>query len=120
MSDCIHLTGIRAYGHTGFFVEEQTLGQWYEIDLTLQMDLSRAGESDRLEDTYDYSSDVKAVVELVETARFKLIEKLAAEIAKIVLRSGQVEQVSVRLTKLHPPIPDFTGSVAIEITRERS
>lgn len=119
MSDCIHLKGIRAYGYTGFFVEEQRLGQWFEIDLALRVDLSQAGESDRLEETYDYGSDVAAIVELVETSRFKLLEKLAAEIAKIALQSGQVEQVTVRLTKMHPPIPDFTGTVAIEITRDR-
>ncbi|MBD2092024.1 dihydroneopterin aldolase [Microcoleus sp. FACHB-1515] len=119
MSDCIHLTGIRAYGYTGLFAEEQTLGQWFEINLTLRLDLKQASESDRLEDTYDYGSDVAAIVKLVETSRFKLLEKLAAEIAKIALQSGRVKQVTVRLTKMHPPIPDFTGSVSIEITRDR-
>jgi dihydroneopterin aldolase len=117
MSDCIHLSGIRAYGHTGFLPEEQTLGQWYEVDLTLWLDLSRSGASDRLEDTYDYSADIKAVQELIKTARFQLIEKLAATIADIFLQSTQIEQVRVRLTKRHPPIPDFSGQVAIEITR---
>jgi 7,8-dihydroneopterin aldolase/epimerase/oxygenase len=117
MTDCIYLSGLRTYGYTGFFSEEQTLGQWYELDLTLWLDLSKSGESDCLQDTYDYSSDVKAVQELIKTARFRLIEKLATAIADIMLQSGQVEQVKVRLTKCNPPIPDFTGQVAVEITR---
>lgn len=119
MSDCIHLNNIRAFGYTGFLPEEQILGQWFQVDLTLRLNLSLAGKSDRLEETYDYSSAVVAVQELVKTAKFKLIEKLSAEIADIMLASSQVEQVTVRLTKLNPPIPNFTGTVAIEITRDR-
>lgn len=117
MSDCLHLSGIRVYGYTGFYPEERSLGQWYQVDLTLWLDVSRAGASDRLEDTYDYSTDVKAVQDLIRTARFQLIEKLATAIAAIMLRSGRVEQVKVRLTKCSPPIPDFGGQVAIEIIR---
>ena len=33
--DCIHISGIRAYGYTGLFPEEKALGQWFEVDLTL-------------------------------------------------------------------------------------
>jgi 7,8-dihydroneopterin aldolase/epimerase/oxygenase len=117
MTDCIYLLGLRTYGYTGFFPAEQTLGQWYELDLTLWLDLSKSGQSDCLQDTYDYSSDVKAVQELIKTARFRLIEKLATAIADIMLRSGQLKQVKVRLTKCNPPIPDFTGQVTVEITR---
>jgi dihydroneopterin aldolase len=52
--DCIQLTGIRAYGYTGFLPEEQVLGQWFEVDLTLWLDLAKSGASDRIEDTLDY------------------------------------------------------------------
>lgn len=117
MSDCLHLSGIRVYGYTGFYPQERSLGQWYQVDLTLWLDVSQAGASDRLEDTYDYGTDIKVVQELIRTARFQLIEKLATAIAGAMLRSGQIEQVKVRLTKCHPPIPDFGGQVAIEITR---
>lgn len=115
--DFLHLTAIRAYSYISVLPEEQVLGQWFEIDLTLGLDLSQAGETDRLEDTYDYRAIVEAIQNLVKTARFKLIEKLAAEIARIALASGGVEEVKVRVTKLTPPIPGFTGKVAVEITR---
>lgn len=117
--DFLHLTAIRAYGYVGVLPEEQTLGQWYEVNLTLGLDLSQAGETDRIEDTYDYRTIVKAIQELIQTARFQLIEKLAAEIAQLILASGSLEQVKVQVTKLTPPIPDFTGSVSVEITRSR-
>lgn len=116
-TDCIHLEGIRAYGYTGFFAEEQTLGQWYEVELKLWLDLSKPAQNDYLDDTYDYSSDIKAILHLIRTAKFKLIERLAGAIADIILASGKVNQVYVRLVKVSPPIPDFTGTVAVEITR---
>jgi len=119
MVDCIHLTGLRAFGYSGYLEAEQVLGQWFQVDLTLWVDLSKAAESDRLEDTYDYRSDVAAVLSLIRTERFRLIERLAGAIADIMLSSGRVEQVTVRLTKVNPPIPDFTGQVAVEITRAR-
>ena len=114
--DTLQINGIRAYGYTGFFPEEQTLGQWFEVDLVIWWDISKAGESDRLEEAYDYRNSVKAIQELIRTARFKLIEKLVEAIAQLVLASG-AEKVQVRLTKVSPPIPDFSGSVAIEIVR---
>lgn len=117
--DFLHLTGIRVYGYVGVLPEEQALGQWYEVNLTLGLDLSRAGATDRLEDTYDYRAIVKAVQELIQTARFQLIEKLAAEIVQLILDSGKIEEVRVRLTKLAPPIANFTGSVSVEITRSQ-
>ncbi len=119
MVDCIHLTGLRAFGYSGYLEAEQVLGQWFQVDLTLWVDLSKAAESDRLEDTYDYRSDVAAVLYFIKTERFRLIERLAGAIADIMLSSGRVEQVTVRLTKVNPPIPDFTGQVAVEITRAR-
>lgn len=117
MSDCIHLTGIRAYGYTGYFPEEQTLGQWYEVDLTIWLNTALAGSSDQLGDTYDYSADVSAIQTLIKTARYQLIERLAQAIADIVLASDKVEQVNVRLTKVNPPMPDFMGKVTIDIIR---
>lgn len=45
--DCIHLQGIRAYGYTGVLPAEQTLGQWFEVNVSLWVDLALAGKSDR-------------------------------------------------------------------------
>jgi dihydroneopterin aldolase len=115
--DSIHVTGIRAYGYVGVLPEEQTLGQWFEVDLTLWRSLSKAGKSDRLEDTLDYCSSIQIVQTLIQRARFQLIETLAEEIAQQLLAQGTVEQVKVHLTKLTPPIPNFGGSVAVEILR---
>jgi len=115
--DCIHLTGIRCYGYTGYLQEEQVLGQWFEVDLTLWLDLAPSGESDNIADTLDYRSAIETVQQLVKTSKFALVEKLANAIADAILELAQVQQVQVRLSKLAAPIPDFSGKITIDITR---
>lgn len=117
--DCIYIQGIRAYGYIGFLPEEQVLGQWFEVDLALWLDLTAASQSDDLTQTYDYSVDVPKIQRLIQTARCNLLEKLVDEIAAIVLASPQIEQVQVRLIKPNPPIPDFSGRIVVEIMRSR-
>jgi dihydroneopterin aldolase len=117
--DCIHVTGIRAYGYTGFLPEEQVLGQWFEVDLTLWCDLSKSAQSDCLTDTYDYRSAIKDTQHLIQTAKFALVERLAGAIAHQLLHSDVIDQVRVRLTKVAPPIPDFSGQISVDITRSR-
>ena len=111
--DSISITGIRSYGYIGFFPEEKVLGQWFEVDLTLGLDLTAAGKSDALEDTVDYGSIVDIVQKLVKNSKFSLLEKVAEAIATDVLEQPLVEDVKVSLTKLAAPIPDFSGKVTI-------
>jgi dihydroneopterin aldolase len=117
-SDCIHINGLRAYGYTGALPEEQVLGQWFEVSFTVWLDLSKAGQSDRLDDTYDYRTALTAIQQLIQTSRFNLIERLAEAIADVILTSSSLlHQVQVRVTKLAPPIPGFAGSISVEIIR---
>jgi len=120
--DVIRLTGIRGYGYVGALPEEQVLGQWFEVDVTLWLDLSLPGQSDRLTDTLDYRVIIQTVQHLLKTAKFALLERLADAICTQILQLSQanaptIQQVHVSLTKLAAPIPDFTGSVKIELTR---
>ncbi len=115
--DFIEVTGIRCYGYTGYLPEEQVLGQWFEVDLILEVDLKNAGISDNLDDTSDYRQAIAIVKRHIQTTKVALIEKLTEIIAQEILTLPKVNQVRVRLTKLAPPIPDFGGNITIDITR---
>lgn len=118
--DCIHVSGIRVYGYTGYLPEEQVLGQWFEIDVKLWLDISTAGKSDAIEDTLDYRSVISLVQHLVKTSKFALVEKLIHAIAESILAEcSLVSQVQVILTKPAAPIPDFGGKISLEIIRTR-
>ena len=118
--DNIHITGIRAYGYTGYLPEEQVLGQWFEVDVTLSLDLSTAGQSDVITDTVDYRHTIAIVQDKIKTCKYALVERLATDIAETLLDQPLVESVRVLLIKLAPPIPDFGGNIKIDITKKKN
>jgi dihydroneopterin aldolase len=115
--DSIELTGIRCYGYTGLLPEEQVLGQWFEVDIKLWLDLETAGKSDSIADTLDYRGVIAIVQQLVKTSKFALVEKLATAIVEAVLQFDRVQQVQLKLSKPAAPIPDFGGKITIEMNR---
>jgi dihydroneopterin aldolase len=96
------------------------LGQWFEVELWLWLDLSQPAISDRLEDTLDYRDAIAKVQTLIESAKFTLLERLAGAIVESLLELTQVQQVQVHLIKVAPPIPNFSGQMAVELRRQRS
>ncbi len=117
--DRIRVTNIRCYGYTGFFAEEQVLGQWFQVDLTMDLDLLPSATSDDLTKTLNYCEAIEKVKNLVEGKKFALLEKLASAIAQDILSLDLVQKVRVELTKLAAPIPDFAGEITIDITRAK-
>ncbi len=118
--DVIQLTGIRCYGYTGYLPEEQILGQWFEVDLRIWLDLATAGQSDLIEDTLDYRSTIASVKEIIASAKFALVEKLAEQIITTVLAADRVQKVELKLHKPAAPIPNFGGKITIELTRQKN
>jgi dihydroneopterin aldolase len=118
--DCICLTGIRCYGYVGYLPEEQVLGQWFEVDVKLWLDLSQATQTDAIEDTLDYRHTINLVQDLVKTAKFALLEKLAGAIADGILSTDNdyISQIQVIVHKLAAPIPDFSGRISVEVTKK--
>ncbi len=117
--DRIKITNIRCYGYTGFLPEEQVLGQWFQVDLTMGLDLLPAGTSDDLTKTLDYREAISKVKHLVEKEKFALVEKMADAIASEILSLKLVQEVRVELIKLAAPIPGFGGQITIDITRNK-
>jgi len=117
--DCLHLSGIRCYGYTGALPEEQILGQWFEIDIKLWFDMTQPAQSDALGDTLDYRPLLAAISDLVQQQRFNLIETLATAILEHCLAPPQVQRAAIRVTKLAPPVPNFTGQISVEMERDR-
>ena len=117
--DAIEVHGIRCYGYTGLLPEENVLGQWFEVDLTLWLDLSTSATSDDIKDTIDYRQGIAIVKDVIKNSQFALVEKLTEIIAQRLLTLDGMTKVKVRLSKVAPPIPDFGGSIVIDITRSK-
>ena len=117
MTDRIELRSIRVVGTHGALPEEQVRAQPFEVDLEVELDLSKAGRSDSIDDTLDYGGLVDTVVRIVEGEHAALLERLAERIADEVRRDERVQQVTVAIRKLRPPVPYDLGTAGVVITR---
>lgn len=96
------------------------MAQPFELDLDLVTDLRPASRSDQLADTVDYGAVLQRVAAVVGQESYALLEALAEAIAGVVLSDSRVEEVTVTLRKLRPPIPLDLESVGVRITRRRN
>ncbi|HUI49547.1 MAG TPA: dihydroneopterin aldolase [Acidimicrobiia bacterium] len=115
--DRIRITGIRELGVHGVLPEEQSRPQPFEVDVELLVDVAKAGESDELEDTVDYSAVCEAVSRVVSSEQYRLLERLAARIAEVCRADPRVLGVAVEVRKMHPPVRALLNYVAVRVER---
>jgi 7,8-dihydroneopterin aldolase/epimerase/oxygenase len=109
------------YGYHGVLPEETVLGQRFSVDLTVDVDLKRAGLTDDLQESISYVDLYQVCKEVVEGEPYKLIEAVAEKIAQQILdQFAKVEQVTVKVVKPNPPIHGHYQFVAVEIVRSRT
>lgn len=118
--DRIYIKGLDVFAYHGVMPKEKRDGQRFVLDITLDCDLSRAGRTDRLEDTVDYTAVMDAAVQAMRENSYDLIERAASRTAEAILRAEEkVERVTLCLRKPEAPIDKIFDYVAVEITRER-
>lgn len=119
MADRIELRGLRVVGLVGVLPEEHDRPQPLEIDLDVELDLRRAGESDDLADTVDYGAVCAIVEQVVGAGHVALLEHLAETIAGRLLADDRIERVTVAVRKLRPPVPQQLATSGVRISRSR-
>ena len=119
VSDTISITGLRLTGHHGVFDHEKTDGQVFIVDLTIDLNTQKAGQSDDLADTLDYSFVVDEVANRVTGQSVDLIETLAEDISRIVLSHPQPKAVTVTVHKPDAPVGHPVSDIAVTIRREK-
>ncbi|MFZ0492412.1 MAG: dihydroneopterin aldolase [Acidimicrobiia bacterium] len=119
MDGTIRLTGLRVFAHHGVLPEEQVDGQEFVIDVTVDMDLKRAVESDELAFTVDYGALADRIRRRVSEERWNLIERVAGRVVDLVLEDERVEAVEVTVHKPNAPIGAEFDDVSVSIRRTR-
>ncbi len=104
MKNYIILEGMKFYAHHGVLDQEKTLGNCFIVDLKLKFDLSRAAQSDQLEDTINYSTVYTIVKEEISIPS-QLLEHVAGRIKNRILEVfPEIKKVRIRLSKPNPPV----------------
>lgn len=108
------------YAYHGVMPEENRLGQKFIIDVELEVDLEMSGRTDEVNETVSYADVFLTIEKTVTQNQFKLIEKLAYEIANQILSNYiKVEAITVKVLKPEAPVAGNFSSFGVEICKRR-
>jgi dihydroneopterin aldolase len=115
----LFIEGLDLYAYHGVPDEERVIGHRYTIDLAMDV-TETASSSDNVGDTVDYGKVAQAVGEFARSSQFRTLERLAAEIARIVMEGHPaVTWISVTVRKPQPPAPVIAAAVGVTHTLSR-
>ena len=102
--DTLVLKGLVFRGLHGFYEFERQEGNDFEVDVTFDLSLQKAGENDDLSATIDYQKVYELVEKVMLGSSVKLIEHLAFKIGEQLFKTFVCEQVIITVRKMAPPI----------------
>jgi dihydroneopterin aldolase len=114
----IEISGQSLYTHIGVSAAEREIGQRLLFDIRIDVGESDATETDRVEDTVDYSEVCQLVALVAQQRSYKTLERLCTVVADRVIEEFGAEAVWVKAAKPEPPIPLAVEEVSVEVWRE--
>ena len=111
----ITIENMEFYAYHGHFEEEQKIGTWFSLDLTMEVDTSKAELTDELEDTVDYSAVYQVVKEQMMIPS-KLLEHVGRRILNTIKeRFPDVKNTQLKVRKMNPPLGGKMAFVSLEL-----
>ncbi len=111
----ISIEKMEFYAYHGCFEEEQKIGTWFNVDLSLEVNTSKAEKSDNIEDTVNYQSVYQVVKEQMMIPSH-LLENVARRILDAIGKNfPAVSYAWVKVKKMNPPLGGVMESVSVEI-----
>ena len=118
--DKIRLNNIQIYAYHGVFPEEKKLGQKFQVDIEISVDLENPCKTDSIDDTINYQEIFQIIELCINKKSFNLIESIAQSIAEKILLINAVINVKVVIRKPSVPIQGICDSIEVEIFRKKN
>lgn len=113
----IRIVDLEVFYHVGVPDDERARPQRLLLTVEMDADFSAAAATDDLTRTVDYFAVTQRLLNFGEDREWKLIEKLAADVADTVLREFSADGVTVEVKKFVIP---QARHVAVSLTKNRS
>lgn len=115
MTSTIEIKDLQLQAFHGVLTQERVVGNLYQIDASLQVDITAAMESDDLNDTVNYAAVVWLIQEEMQQPS-QLIEHVVGRIVRRIHRTWpQVQSIDLRVAKLAPPIEAKVAQCAVRV-----
>jgi len=112
----ISIVDLEVFYHVGVPDEERAKPQRLLLTVEMETNFSRAAQNDSIADTIDYFAVTQRLLKLGDGRSWKLIEKLATDIANVILGEFKAERVSVEVKKFIIP---QTRYVSVSVSKSR-
>jgi dihydroneopterin aldolase len=112
----ITLVDLEVFYHVGVPDEERAKPQRLLLTVEMELDIAAAARTDDIGATIDYHAVAQRLLVFGDGRSWRLIEKLAADVAELVLSEFRPQRVTVAVKKF--PIPQ-ARQVAVSLSRER-
>jgi FolB domain-containing protein len=99
----ISIVDLEVFYHVGVPEEERARPQRLLLTLEMESDFSVATRSDSIADTVDYFAVTRLLLKFGEGRSWKLIEKLAADIAATVMSEFKISGLNIEVKKFVIP-----------------
>ncbi len=111
----ISLERMEFYAHHGFYLEERTIGNKYEVSVNLEVDFKNAASNDDLAGTINYEA-VYDIVKSIMSVEAKLLEHIASKIITGLKNAfPNLISVEVSVSKLNPPIKGLCKKATVTL-----
>jgi len=111
----ISIEGMEFFAYHGCFREEQLIGTKFRCDLFLEVDTTKAEQTDNLNDTVNYQ-EVYQTLKTEMDVKSKLLEHVGRRILERVKEKfPQVQHVRLKIRKLNPPLGGKMDFVSVEL-----
>lgn len=118
--DRIELKNMLFFGYHGVLEEEKRLGQRFQVDVVIEADLRKAGETDDVVYTIDYARVYDMVRDVMIGDRMNLLEAVAERIAAVILHEfTAVRKALITIRKPEAPISGILDYAAVTVERDR-
>ena len=118
MRDIVFIEDLKVQTVIGVFDWEREIRQTVSVDLEMAFDINKAAASDQIEDTLDYKSVSKRLINFIQDSEFQLVESLAERCAAIILNEFPVQWLRLKLSK--PGAVRGSRAVGVIIERQTS
>jgi 7,8-dihydroneopterin aldolase/epimerase/oxygenase len=113
----IKIENMEFYSFHGHFKEEQIVGNKFIVNLAIETDMKVPSESDNLKDAVDYQR-VYQIIKLEMEKKSHLLEHIAGRIIDAIYSEMKgIQKITVKVSKMNPPMGGKIGSVSVELTR---
>ena len=117
--DKIRILNLRIPAKHGVYDFEKEKDKIFEIDIHMEIDLSKAIISDDLKDTVDYNEVVELTKKIFSENDYNLIEYVAGKICENLLDKFLINNVIIKIRKPHAPINADLDTVEVEVERKK-